>query len=214
MTKHASLPSRIFFYCFGFYLIALGVVFSVASNLGVAPASALPYVASQITLIDLGLCVTLSHVLFLLMQVLILGRKFQPHALLQLISAVVFGYFITLAQWSLTWLPQAGHYGIQMFYCLMSIFFVALGVLVYLNVELIPLPAEGAVAAIHQRFGCTFSTSKIIFDSLSVILAAITAWACLGAMIGLREGTVLSALGIGLSMKLIRRCTGTLFSVY
>lgn len=49
---------RIVIYLAGLFFVALGVAFSVNSNLGVSPVNSLPYVVSRILGKDLGTCVT------------------------------------------------------------------------------------------------------------------------------------------------------------
>lgn len=49
---------RIIIYCIGLFIMAIGVTFSVKSNLGVSPVNAIPYVVSLISGLDQGLCVS------------------------------------------------------------------------------------------------------------------------------------------------------------
>ena len=61
-------------YTVGLFILSLGVGISVASNLGVSPVSALPYVISKITGFEPGMCTTAVFILYLLIQIAILRR--------------------------------------------------------------------------------------------------------------------------------------------
>lgn len=56
-SKTKSFLIRLLIYILGLLILALGVAFSINSNLGVSPVSSLPYVISQITGIEMGKCV-------------------------------------------------------------------------------------------------------------------------------------------------------------
>jgi hypothetical protein len=74
---------RVIIYCFALLLIAFGVAISVNSNLGVSPVNSLPYVVSQIIHVPMGTCVTVIFCFYILLQVIILRKDFQPVQLLQ-----------------------------------------------------------------------------------------------------------------------------------
>ena len=61
-------------YTVGLFILSLGVGISVASNLGVSPVSALPYVISKITGFEPGMCTTAVFILYLLIQIAILRK--------------------------------------------------------------------------------------------------------------------------------------------
>ena len=65
---------RIVIYLAGLFFVALGVAFSVNSNLGVSPVNSLPYVVSRILGKDLGTCVTVIFIGYILIQILLLRR--------------------------------------------------------------------------------------------------------------------------------------------
>ncbi len=57
MQKRVLLWSkRLLIYFLGLFIMAVGVVFSVKSALGVSPVTCLANVVSQITSINLGVC--------------------------------------------------------------------------------------------------------------------------------------------------------------
>ena len=70
-------------YVTGLLFMAFGVAFSVNSSLGVSPVNSLPYVISRITGLDLGNCVIGIFAFYILVQILLLRKKFRPIDLTQ-----------------------------------------------------------------------------------------------------------------------------------
>ena len=93
---------RIVIYLAGLFFVALGVAFSVNSNLGVSPVNSLPYVVSRILGKDLGTCVTVIFIGYILIQILLLRKGFPPLDLAQILCSFAFGYFVDLTE-TLSW---------------------------------------------------------------------------------------------------------------
>lgn len=85
-------------YVTGLLFMAFGVAFSVNSSLGVSPVNSLPYVISRITGLDLGNCVIGIFAFYILVQILLLRKKFRPIDLTQLIFSTIFGRFVDVAK--------------------------------------------------------------------------------------------------------------------
>ena len=96
--KPAQLAARVGIYCIGLLILAFGITLSVNSNLGVSPVSSLPYVVSRILNVSLGTCTTIVYALYVLFQMVLNGKKFQPELLLQLVFSTLFGYFVDAAK--------------------------------------------------------------------------------------------------------------------
>ena len=96
-----------------------------------------------------------------------------------------------------------GHYPLQLLFCAIGIVLVAMGILLYMGVDVMPLPAEAVMKAISHRFGRPLSSAKIIFDCTAVLISLLLSLSYAGTVIGVREGTVICALGVGLCIKAI-----------
>ena len=163
--KSATSPlllwsKRLLLYILGLFLTAAGVVFSARSSLGVSPVSSLGNVLYQIgqsagapAYVNLGNCTTAVFCVYLLIELLLLGRKFKPAMLLQIAVSLLFGQLVNLASAVLAFLPAPGSYAVQLLYLLISIPLVALGILLYLTPDLYPMPGEGLSIAVADRFG-------------------------------------------------------------
>lgn len=142
---------RLFIYCIGLFLIAIGISISAKSSLGVSPVNSIPYTVSLITGLEQGLCTTAFFVLLILIQFLISAKDFSPFSFLQIVCSFVFGWFVTLANVCTAFLPIPDDYLFQMLYIVISLFFVALGVYLYVNSDFLPLPSEGVMLVLSKK---------------------------------------------------------------
>ena len=108
---------RALVYCAGLFIMALGVVFSVKSALGVSPVTCLANVTSNITGLGLGLCTTGTYCLYIAVELLILRRDFKAEMLLQIAASFFFGLLVTLATKLLAFIPAPQTYSCAWFSC-------------------------------------------------------------------------------------------------
>ncbi len=196
---------RVFIYCLGLFLMALGVSISVKSDLGVSPVNSIPYVVSLITGVDQGVCVTVIFCGFIGLQFLILLKNFKMKSLLQIIASTAFGYFVTTTNKMSVGVPPCGNYPMRLVYLAISMVLVAIGVALYLKPNLIPLPGEGVMQALVDRFGIKFPNAKTGFDTTMVVVSALLSLIVFHRLSGVREGTIIAAIGIGQMMKVWNR---------
>ena len=203
-----STPSqfviRILVYCLGLLLLAFGVAISVNSDLGVSPVNSLPYVISQIIHVQLGTCVTAVFCSYIALQVLILRREFQIVNLLQILFSTLFGYFVDFAKWAIGDFALPGYVG-RLVMLAASIILIALGILLYMDAQLVPMPMEGLTAAIAKKLGKPFPTMKTIVDCIVVGTGIVLCFVFLGRLDGIREGTVITAVVTGKIIALLRK---------
>ena len=192
--------------------MAIGVVLSARSNLGVSPVGSLANVFYQIGLaekmpdfVNLGNCTMLLYFIYILAEILILRKDFKPTMFLQLIAAVLFGQLVNLAGVMLAFLPDPANYGIQLIYIICSIPMVAIGVMCYLSPNILPTPGDGMSIAVSKRSGLSLGTSKVIFDCTMVIISAVVSLLYFHKLVGIREGTVICALFVGMVLKQMQK---------
>ena len=202
----AKLAARLGIYCLGLLILAFGIALAVNSQLGVSPVSSLPYVVSLITSVSLGTCTTVIYALYILLQ-MVLSRKFQPALLLQLVFSTIFGWFVDGAKFLLGDFCLPTYLG-QLAMLAASILLIGFSLVLYIDVQLAPMPAEGLVGCISAKNGKPFSSMKTAFDCTSVLVAAVLSFVFLGKLTGIREGTVLTALLVGKTMGLLRKFMG------
>ena len=196
----SRLAARCVVLLVGLSVMALGVAFSIKSDLGTSPISSVPYVVSLITPFTVGNVTIAMHCVFILLQILILRRRYQIQQLLQLPVAIIFGYltdgFVLLIQ-------GLGYnaYWQQWIYCVIGILLVALGVTLEVLAGVVTLAGEGLVLAICKVTPVKFGNMKVAFDVSLVVIACVISFIGTGGLSGVREGTIAAAVFVGICSR-------------
>lgn len=196
--------NRILLYILGLLFLAFSVAIAINSNLGISPVNSLPYAVSVILGANMSSCVIGVFGFYILLQVLILGRDFKWYNLFQLVFSTIFGYFVDFAKWVVGDFCIPTYLG-QLTMLAISMVLIAIGIALYVDVKLIPMPMEGLSLACAGKLKMPFPKMKIIIDCTVVALAAILPLIFLGKLDGVREGTVLSALLVGRVIAWVQR---------
>lgn len=188
----------------GLFIMAFGVAFSIKAGLGTSPISSLPYVLSLFTPLTVGTATIAMHVTLILLQILLLRRRYDPVQLLQLPVALVFGFVTDFSVWVLQGVT-ASNYAMQWVLCLAGILLVGVGVSFEVTASLVTLAGEGMVLAVCKVFPVSFGNVKIGFDVTLVVIASVLSFLFLGGLYGVREGTVAAAFCVGLIARQVNR---------
>lgn len=206
--KPTRLGVRLLCYFGGFFIMTIGIALSVKSDLGVSPVSSIPYTMTCVWGIEMGKATILFHIVLVLLQILILRKKFEVKNLLQIPVGVVFGYFTTFCNFLVSFAPTPENFVVRVLMILVSTVLVAIGIFFYVPADIMPLAGEGAMLAIAQTLHKPFSTIKICFDVSMVILSLVTCLICLHALGSVGLGTVIAAFLVGLVLKRITALFG------
>lgn len=199
-TFHFALVKRYLLLCVGLAVMAIGVAFSIKASLGTSPISSFPYAVSVITPLTVGNATILMHCFFILLQILILRKEYQPIQLLQLPVAVIFGYLTDFGVWAVQGI-SCSTYWQQWLACIVGILLVAVGVTCEVKANVVVLAGEGVVLAVCKKIPIKFGYMKVCFDVTLVVIACIVSLTFSGRIQGVREGTVAAAIFVGLTSK-------------
>ena len=202
--KIFRFAARMGVYCLGLMFLALGVAVSVNSNLGVSPVNSLPYIVSLIIRVPMGTCVTTIFCFYILLQFLLLGKQFNPINVLQIAFATIFGYFVDSAKALIGAWALPGYLG-QLAMLAMSIVLIALGILLYMEAQLVPMPMEGLTATIARKMNVPFPKMKTVVDCIVVGVGLVLSFSFLGRLDGIREGTIITAAVVGRLIGLLKK---------
>lgn len=75
---------RYFFLFLGLLIMSFGVAFSVKASLGTSPISSVPYVVSLISPLTVGIATIVMHIIFILIQIVLLRKDFKVVQLIQI----------------------------------------------------------------------------------------------------------------------------------
>lgn len=200
---------RYLFLCAGLLIMAFGVACSIQAALGTSPISSVPYAVSRFAPLTVGTATILMHVVFILLQILILRERYEWVQLMQLPVALIFGGMTDFALWVLDGISCTAYWQ-QWLVCLLGIFLVAVGVSCEVIANVVTLAGEGVVLAVCKVLPVRFSTMKVTFDVTLVAVACILSLTFTGEISGVREGTLAAALLVGTLTRQIRRPMGRL----
>lgn len=204
--KKNNLISRTILFVISLFIIALGVALITRANLGTSPAACPPYVLSLVpgSLMTMGTYMCCMQVMFVLAQIAILRRQFEPFQLFQFAASFLFGFYTDLAMMVTAWLP-VGTYMLSWLWLIVGCAVMGAGIVLEIQASLLLLPGEGIVAAISKVGHWQFHTIKIINDVVMTLTGVIIAWVMIGGIEGVREGTVVSAFLVSFMVKLFKR---------
>ncbi|MCM1299758.1 MAG: DUF6198 family protein [Firmicutes bacterium] len=203
-----NLKVRIPMYFIGLFIMTVGIALSVKSDLGVSPVSSIPYTLTVVWGVEMGLATVLFHVVLVIIQLLLLRKRFKPKNLLQIAVGIVFGLFTSLCNYLVSLIPFTDNLALRIVMLAVSIVIVAVGIFFYVPADIIPLAGEGTMLAVCEITGFKFSSVKIGFD---VTVAAVSLVTCLIAVHGMGSvgvGTIVSAILTGIVLGAITRVFG------
>lgn len=186
-------------YCLLFisiFIVGTGITLITNAGLGATAVTSLPYVISQLWSVSFGFMTGLFNVLWVILQMVIQRKKFPKIQILQFLVAFVLGFSVDLSNILLGFI-QPENYFSQILMLIIGSLILAFGVFLQLEAKAVYNPAEGIVAVISKNTSYPFGTIKTLFDSTLVILSILLGFIVTGRMVGIREGTIISALIIG-----------------
>ena len=172
---------------FGMFLAAFGIACTTRAGLGTTPISTVPYTASAITGLSFGTCTVILNFFFVAGQIVVLRSRYSTFNLLQIPIGFIFGAFIDLSMHLISNVQMPNWFG----------------TVIQIRSKTIVQPGEGFVIAIAALVKSSFGSMKIANDISLTAVAALMALLEMGHLIGIREGTLASALMIGLFAKWI-----------
>ena len=195
--------NRYLLYLISLFIISLGASLSIKANLGTSPLICLPYVCSLIVKLSVGVVIFIITVIYILIQIVLLGRDFEKRQYLQFIIGSIFSFFVDFSLMLVNFINPSDYIS-QLILLLVSCVVIAFGVLLEIQTEVVYLPADGIIVAIANVLDKEFSKIKPYVDTSMVILAAVLSVIFLGYLAGVREGTIISALIIGPIVKILK----------
>ena len=184
--------------------MAFGIAFSIKSALGTSPVSGVPYVLSLFTPLTVGQATIAFNCTLILLQILLLRRRFRLFQLMQLPVAFFFGFLTDVGTRALAGIGCSAYWQ-QWGFCLVWILLVAVAVSLEVKAGCITLAGEGMVLALCKVLPVKFGNMKVAFDVTLVVAACILSLVFTRRIQGVREGTAAAALLVGMIAKRLGR---------
>jgi uncharacterized membrane protein YczE len=111
--------------------------------------------------------------------------------------------FIDLVLAGLVWLVPIS-YPEQLFLVVLSCVLLGIGICFEVAPNVLMMASEGMITAAVRRFHVEFGTAKIVLDVSLVMLSIVVSLAMFSTVYGIREGTVIAAVLVGIFVKLFK----------
>ncbi len=201
---------RFMMFLFGLCVLATGISTVTHAGLGTGTVSSAAIVLSQRTGLSMGFFVFATNAFFFVLQTIVDRRGFLVKAVKQLPICALFGAVFDVAMWMTSFLDPTS-YGLRLLQVAVGTVLTGLGISGMVYARLFILPPEGLVLTIMHRWGGSFGTLRMGVDIFLVVVAVILSLVFFGTIVGLREGTLVTALGSGRCANVFLKIWGRLF---
>ena len=186
-------------YALGMFILAIGVTLSTRTNLGSSPITSVPYCLSYILDWKIGDATLLVYSSFVIVEVVCHCKMKEKVTvikdILQIPVCVIFTRCMNLFAGMIP--NMTGPFWLQLIAQLIAIIFIGMGMVLALNVRLIPNPADGIIQTLADFTGKKMGTVKNIADAICVTVTLVTGYLCTGKIVCVGIGTVMAMILVG-----------------
>jgi hypothetical protein len=188
-------PKKIICFLLGLVVMVFGVAMFIKADIGAPCGDTVSIVVSRFTLLSIGQCIIIFHVLCILAQIA-LSRRLSVKHLFQLPLAVIFGMLIDLFLHLMSF-EFSGIVSRFVFLTAGMVIF-SFGLRVMLGINLMLMPPEGLVREVSAKSRWSIAQAKIAYDIAVTFTAVILSVILAGnAFLVVNVGTVVCAVGTG-----------------
>lgn len=203
MYKNEHIKRYLIFLA-GLFISSLGVSFVTKAKLGTSPISSISYVLSLGFTPSLGQFTIYFSIFLILLQIFILRKNFKKEQLLQIPVSILFGYFIDMTM-AMLFFVNPHTYLLKVISLLCGCVILGFGVYLEVLANVVMLPGEAFVKVLSSTFHTEFGFTKVIFDASMTIIACILSFFLFQNIQGVREGTLIAALAVGVIARFFGR---------
>ena len=196
MRNKNELIKRYSVFFLGIVTNALGVALITRSMLGTGPTTCIPYVISLYFPYSFGTFTFLFNMLLLLLQILILRKKFNPHQLLQIPASFIFSATIDICM-NLTAGIKIHIYAAALLWVIAGCVFRAFGASCQIIADVVMLSAEAFAKTMADVTKKEFGICKLVCDAAMTAIAIALSFYFFGSLQAVREGTLITVLLVG-----------------
>ncbi len=196
---------RYLFFLAGLFINSFGVSFITKAALGTSPISSVPYTLSLGFSPTLGMFTLYMSIVLILIQMILLRKDFPRQYLLKFHVSFLFYWFIYMTMELLGFLSPAA-YPAKVICLLLGCAILGFGVFMEMAAGVVMLPGECFVNAISRTFHTDFGRTKVAFDTSITVAAAIIGIVLYRELAGVREGTIVAAVLVGMIARRLN-CT-------
>jgi len=157
-------------------ITGIGASLGIKAAVGVGAWDALSQSVSTVIGMKIGTFSMLLNISCVVVQFLMLGKRFKPIALLQVFVAILLGYVVNFMYYTMYANIVIDSYFINLGIYIVSVFIIVVGVANIMAMNFISFPLEGACIVISDRFNLNFGKVRQWVDIISIIIALAVAF--------------------------------------
>lgn len=180
---------RIGIYLLGLLILGCGIDLNTKTQLGVSPIISVAYNIAYLTHIPIGVMTFIYYVLLVIIQWILLDKKFDYFQFLQIPASLVTSLFIQIFDGVI---PVASSYSSRLMMLIFAIVITGIGASLTVGMKIVPNPADGLASVIGEKCHKGFGFGKNLFDGISIIISLIIGFVFTGGILGIGLGTVIS----------------------
>lgn len=190
-------------YLAGMVVLAFGITLNTKTGLGVSPIISIAYSVSQIWELNFGNTTLALYCLLVVAQFVIRRKNRRWTDLLQVPVALLVSQLLNLFDYLLD--IQLASFWWNLLLLIAAILLTGLGVVLSVNMRLVPNPGDGIVQAISDETGKGLGLTKNLFDVGCILCSVAIGLIFAGKLVGIGLGTILAVLGVGRAVALFNR---------
>ena len=196
------LLRRYILFLIGLFVCSLGIACMTKAGIGTSPMAAVPYTLSLIVpKLSFGTWVIVVCMIQIAMQIVLLRKNTVPgEIIIQIIISFIYGYLTDFSLYLIRDIEIHSYSGqiiLQITGCLV----LALGIYIELIGDVGMLSGDAFIRAIARVMGKEYGNVKMIADVVMIVISVALSTVFLHQLAGVREGTVLSAVLVGMLIK-------------
>ena len=178
---------RIGIYLLGLLILGCGIDLNTKTQLGVSPIISVAYNIAYLTHIPIGVMTFIYYVLLVIIQWILLGKKFDYFQFLQIPASLVTSFFIQVFDGVI---PVASSFPARIAMLILAIVITGIGASLTVGMKIVPNPADGLASVIGEKCHKGFGFGKNLFDGISIVISLIIGFVFTGRVIALLETSI------------------------
>ncbi len=191
---------RFLIYLAGMVILAIGITLNTKTGLGVSPIISIAYCVSSILDWNFGNTTMGLYCVFVIVQLFLRGKGQRLPVLLQIPVALLVSQLLNVFDYLFRF--QADSFWLNLLILIGAVLLTGLGVVMSVDMRLVPNPGDGIVQTIADRSGKSLGLTKNLFDIGCIVFSVTLGLICRGKLIGIGIGTLVAMLGVGRAVAL------------
>ena len=157
-------------------ITGIGASLGIKAAVGVGAWDALSQSVSTVIGMKIGTFSMLLNISCVVVQLLMLGKKFKPISILQVFVAILLGNVVNFMLYDVYANLVINSYFLNLAIYVVSVLIIVVGVANIMAMNFISFPLEGACLVVSDRYNLNFGKVRQWVDIISIIIALVVAF--------------------------------------